>query len=151
MFSVSREILAKSHVDQDRSILVIPVWSTQQDPQGCHTDASQEGYVSMLAAHISPHHVIGKAKPEGGTAAVPRLQPQDIIQPDGTSDDSPLQPGHAAQAQSSFSSGYAPALPVPTMGGNPGTKGATAPLAPTPQWSLTEPPTHCLGRDQARG
>lgn len=131
LLSVSREILAKSHLDQDRIILAIPVWFTQQDPQGCHTDASQEEYVSMLAAHVIPHHVIGKAKPGGGTYAMLSLQPQDMIQPEGTSDDSPLQPGHAAQAQSSFSSGYTPTLPAPTMGENPGTEGATVPLAAT--------------------
>lgn len=41
-------------------------------------------------------------------------------------------------------------LPVHTMRGKPGTEGATAPLAPTPQWSIAEPPTHCLGRDQEK-
>lgn len=131
LLSESREILVKSHLDRDRSILVIPIWFTQQDPQGCHTGASQEGYMSMLAAHVIPHHVFGKLG--GGTATVLSLQPQDMIQPEGTSDDSPLQPEHAAQAQSSFSSGCTSTLPIPTTGGNPGTAGATAALAATPQ------------------
>lgn len=131
LLSVNREILAKSRVHHDRSILLITVWFTLQDLQGCHTDASQEGYVSMPAAHVSPHYVIGKAKPGGGTTTMPSLQPQDMIQPDRTSDDSPFQPGCSAQAQSSFSTGYTPALPIPAVGGNPGTDGPTAPLLST--------------------
>lgn len=124
-FSVRRGTLAKSHVDWHRSILVIPVLFTQEDPQRCPTEVSGEGYVSVLAAHPSPHHFFGKAKQGGGTAAVLRLQLQDMIQLDGTSDDSLLQPGHAARVQSSFSSRWTPALPVPTTGGNLGTEGAT--------------------------
>ena len=118
IFSMQRNI-SKSHIDWDASVLVIPVWLTQQDPQRCHTDASWEGYVSMLAAHVSPHHVIGKAKAGGGTAAMPSLQPQDMIQPDGTSDDSLLQPGNTEQ----FSIRVHTSPPCPHRGRKPGQRG----------------------------
>lgn len=103
-FQLSWKMLARSPIHQDRVLSwYLTVNSAGASPLGCHTFREKDLWV----AHISPHHVTGKAKPGGGTD-MPSLQPQNMIQPDGTSDNSPLQPGHAGFPQGTHQPSLSP-------------------------------------------
>lgn len=86
-------MLAKSHIYIKTEYFAYTWGLTQQEP---HLRGAR--HVSRKWSVSCPHHVIGKAKPRGGTD-MSSLQFQNMIQPDGTSDNCPLQPGCAVFLQ----------------------------------------------------
>lgn len=89
VFSASREILPKSHVDRDRSIFD----DASVGPWGmpCRCFISGVGERAAHMPHPPPHHWQSWAR--RGDSPQPRV----VIQPEETSADSPLQPSGAEQ------------------------------------------------------
>lgn len=110
-------------------------------PHRCFT----RGICELVGCPHQPPPCHWQSKPEGETTAVPQDDPVWWKQWQF-----PSPTWACSSVQSSFSPGYTPALPVPTVWGKLGTGVAIAPLAPTPQWSIAEPPPHCLSRDQEK-
>lgn len=86
-------MLAKSHIYIKTEYFAYTWGLTQQE---LHLRGAR--HVSRKWSVSCPHHAIGKAKPKGGTD-MSSLQFQNMIQPDGTSDNCPLQPGRAVFLQ----------------------------------------------------
>lgn len=102
-------MLAKSHIYQDRVLCwYLRVNPARASPQGCHVCFMDEVYELPTSAPTMP-----------------------LTKPSQKEGQNQWQFPYLTWA-CSFSPGNTPALTVPTVGGNLGTEGATAPLAPTP-------------------